>query len=407
MQQVDQRAVDQLSSCGGTSCQSRSQPGPQPAGGLRRAGWALRWFLAAAVGSGLVQAAEQSLTPAVLAPAPAPAELALPPAGPPTLDLEQLAVAFGWNFDETRIQAEKIADGLYVLFGAGGNIAVSIGAQGTLMVDNQFPQLMPKIEAALGNLGNDGAVDFAINTHWHFDHAEGNLALGPKGTWLVAHEASRQRMLKDNLINLVSLKYNQPSYPEAARPTITFRDQMDFHFNGEQLTLMHFGPAHTTGDTAVYFKGANAIHMGDVFNAGYPFIDVDNGGDIDGMISFCEAVLLRIDDNTQVIPGHGPVQDRQALIDYIAMLRTLRNRLAAQINEGATLAEVLASKPSAELDERYGDPAMLLDRAYASLLRLRTRSLSPLPADPLPADPSGGAPAGVADSPTASSAGKE
>lgn len=297
------------------------------------------------------------------------------------MSFDGLAEAFGWDFDGTLIKAEKVADGLYVLFGVGGNIGVSVGEQGTLLVDDQFPQMMPKIEAALSNLGGDGSVDFVVNTHWHFDHADGNLALGPNGTWLVATEASRERMLTSNLVNLVNLKYEQPPYPEDARPTITFGDGLNFYFNGEELKLWRFGPAHTTGDAVVYFTSANAIHMGDVFNARYPFIDVDNGGDIDGMISFCEAVLLRINPDTTVIPGHGPIQDYQALIDYITMLRTVRNRIAGMVDQGVSLAKVIASKPTSEFDERYGDPARLINRAYHSLDRLKTRALRPLKAE--------------------------
>ncbi|MEM6709401.1 MAG: MBL fold metallo-hydrolase [Pseudomonadota bacterium] len=340
----------------------------------------LRWLLlSACLVTGVSFAAESA--PEVKPPAPdtAAADAADAPPGSPRMTLDELLAAFGWSFDETVIRAQKVADGLYVFFGVGGNIVASIGRQGTLLVDNQFPQLMPKIEAALRNLGGDGAVDFAINSHWHFDHAEGNLDLGPKGTWIVAQERSRERMTRDNVVNLVGMTYNQKAYPENARPHITYRDQMRFEFNGETLNLWHFGPAHTTGDTAVYFENANVVHMGDVFNAGYPFIDVDSGGDVDGVISFCEAVLLRINDDTKVVPGHGPVLTREALAAYIDMLRTVRNRIAQLIEQDASFAKVVTSKPTAEFDERYGaDPTMLIDRVYASLMRLKRQALAPL-----------------------------
>ena len=142
----------------------------------------------------------------------------------------------------------------HVLFGVGGNILVSIGANGVLIVDDQFPQMVPKYKATIGELGG-GAVNFAINTHWHFDHADGNQVLGPEGTWLVAQENSRQMMTKNNVINLVSAKRDQPAYAETALPVLTYDDAMRFHFNGERIDLMHFGPAHTTGDTAVIFRG--------------------------------------------------------------------------------------------------------------------------------------------------------
>ena len=145
---------------------------------------------------------------------------------------------------------------------------------------------------------------------------------------------------------------------------------MQFHFNGEQIDLLHFGPAHTTGDAAVVFRGQNAVHMGDVFNSGgYPFIDADNGGGLDGVILFCEAVLQEIEEDTIVIPGHGPVATYSDLAEYVVMLSTIRTRVVELIGQGATLDEVIAARPTAEWDEIKGDPVRLLDRAFASLTR--------------------------------------
>ena len=283
------------------------------------------------------------------------------------MDLDELMAAFNWDFDTAEVRTEKLREGFYVLFGIGGNIAVSIGEQGVLIVDDQFPQMMPKVKAAIRAAGG-GEVDFAINTHWHFDHAEGNLTLGPEGTWLVSQANSRDRMMGEHIINLVAMQYRQQEYPPAALPVITYTDRMQFHFNGEDIDLAHFGPAHTTGDTAVIFRGQNAVHFGDVFNnSGYPFIDADNGGDINGMIAFCSEVLDEINENTIVIPGHGEVTDYQALVEYINMLTTVRDRIRALIDDGADLAAVIAAKPTRGFDEHYGDPAMMIDRAYASL----------------------------------------
>ncbi len=294
---------------------------------------------------------------------------ALPAAAHDVMTLDELMLAFGWDFESMQIETQKVSDGLYVLFGAGGNIGVSVGADGVLIVDDQFPQMMPKIKAAIAEIGGEG-VDFAVNTHWHFDHAEGNLTLGPEGTYVVAQRNSREMMQDEHVINLVAMQYSQQPYPEAALPTITFDDRMQFHYNGEEIELVHFGPAHTTGDTAVIFRGHNAVHFGDVFNnSGYPFIDADNGGDLEGMIAFCSAVLQEINGDTIVIPGHGPVTDYQALADYISMLSTIRGRIQSLIDDGADLVTVIGARPTAEFDERYGDPGMLIDRAYASLTR--------------------------------------
>jgi len=281
--------------------------------------------------------------------------------------LDALAEAFGWDFAGTQISTEKIDANLYVLFGAGGNIGVSLGKDGVFIVDDQFPELVPKIRAAIGELGGH-KVDFAVNTHWHFDHAEGNRVLGADGTWLIAQQNSREMMQQDHIVNLVNIAYDQKAYPESAWPDITYDDTMQFHLNGQRIDLMHFGPAHTTGDTAVIFRGSNAVHLGDVFNnAGYPFIDAGNGGTLDGIIHFCAETLKQIDKNTVVIPGHGPVTDYQGLADYIAMLSTLRDRMWVLIQAGASLEDVIAAKVTADYDGKMGDNERFINRAYLSL----------------------------------------
>ena len=252
----------------------------------------------------------------------------------------------------------------------GGNIGVSIGSDGVLIVDDQFPQVMEKIEAAIGEIGGDG-VDYAINTHWHFDHAEGNNALGPKGTTIVAHSNARADMAKGGLVNLVIAKYQQQPYPKAALPVLTFDDRMQIHFNDNQIDLLHFSPAHTNGDAAVWFRNQNAIHPGDVFNnSGYAFVDVDSGGGIDGMINFCEQTLETVGPDAIIIPGHGPVTDTAALSRYVYMLKTVRSRVAAMIDDGKTLQEVMDAKPTADFDEVYGPETASLgfvNRVYTSL----------------------------------------
>jgi glyoxylase-like metal-dependent hydrolase (beta-lactamase superfamily II) len=287
-----------------------------------------------------------------------------------TLTLDELLAQFGWDFDTVEVTSEKLGNGFYVLFGLGGNIAVSIGEQGVLIVDDQFPELMPKIEAEIEKLGGDG-VDFAINTHWHFDHAQGNLALGPKGTWMVSHSNARSSMAKGGQIDLVAMKYQQAPYPEDALPIVTYDERMQLHWNGERVDLIHAGPAHTTGDTAIYFRGQDAIHMGDVFNnTGYPFIDAGSGGEIDGMIAFCRAILDEIGPETRVIPGHGAVSDRKRLVAYVDMLQTVRDRVAKLLADGKSIEEVIAANPAASFGNEFGDVSKSLgfiDRVYHSL----------------------------------------
>jgi glyoxylase-like metal-dependent hydrolase (beta-lactamase superfamily II) len=287
-----------------------------------------------------------------------------------TLSLDQLAHAFGWDLQGAEIETQKVSEGLYVLFGIGGNIAVSIGKDGVLIVDDQLPQVIDKIEAAIAKVGGEG-VDYAINTHWHFDHAEGNNVLGPQGTTIVAHSNARAGMAKGWLVNMVVAKYNQQPYPAKALPVITYDQGMQIHFNGSQIDLKNFSPAHTTGDTVVIFKEQNAVHLGDVFNnAGYPFIDVDSGGSIDGMIQFCEETLQLITMDTIVIPGHGPVTDTATLRRYVSMLKSVRTRVADLIDAGKTMEQVIEAKPTADFDEVYGPESSSLgfvNRVYTSL----------------------------------------
>jgi cyclase len=272
---------------------------------------------------------------------------------------------------DTPITSERLGDHLHVLFGVGGAIIASIGDQGVLLVDDQFVGMAPKYKSEIADLGG-GDIDFVINTHWHFDHSDGNQVLGPDGAWIVAHETSREMMTKDNVINLVASTRDQPAYEAAALPVASYTDSMLFHFNGERIELWHFGPAHTAGDTAVVFTGSNVVHMGDVYNnAGYPFIDADNGGSLEGIIEFSRKVLERIDEQTTVVPGHGAIGSYADLVEYVDMLSTIRDRIKTMIDDGASLEQVVAAGLTSEWDEVKGDPASFLDRSYTSLTRQR------------------------------------
>ena len=280
--------------------------------------------------------------------------------------------AFGWDFDEAEISIESVSDNIHVLFGLGGNILVSTGADGVLLVDDQMPELKYKILRSLRKIGGK-SVDYIINTHWHFDHAEGNLAFGPDGAKIVAHENSRKMMLNPKPINLSFIVYPQQPYPLNAVPQITYQDSMKLHLNGDQIELYHFGHAHTTGDTAVYLRNSNVLHMGDVFNmTGPPFIDAGNGGSIDGIIRFCEEILKVVNDETVVVPGHGPISTTEDIQTYIDMLIVVRDRIQAQILEGKSLQEIIESDPTKEWRDKFGDGPFIvgvIDRAYAGMTK--------------------------------------
>ena len=280
--------------------------------------------------------------------------------------------AFGWDFDEAEITIESISDNIHVLFGLGGNILVSTGEDGVLLVDDQMPELKYKILRSLRKIGGK-SVDYIINTHWHFDHAEGNLAFGPDGAKIVAHENSRKMMLNPKPINLSFIVYPQQPYPLDAVPQITYQDSMKLHLNGDQIELYHFGHAHTTGDTAIYLRNSNVLHMGDVFNmTGPPFIDAGNGGSIDGIIHFCEEILKVVNDETVVVPGHGPISTTEDLQTYIDMLIVVRDRIQGQILEGKSLQEIIESDPTKEWRDKFGDGPFIvgvIDRAYAGMTK--------------------------------------
>jgi glyoxylase-like metal-dependent hydrolase (beta-lactamase superfamily II) len=287
------------------------------------------------------------------------------------MSFDEMSKAFGWDFEKTEIVTQELGGGMFVMFGVGGNILVSVGDDGTMIVDDQFPQMMPKIQTALSKVGSK-KVDYALNTHWHFDHAEGNLTLGNGDTTIVSQSNSRSMMLDDHLINFGPMAYEQKAYPEHALADITFNSRMGIHFNGEKVELMHYGVAHTTGDAAIWFRGHNVVHMGDVFNnSGYPFIDVDNGGRLRGIIEFSQKVYDQIGEKTIVVPGHGAVTDRAKLGRYIEVLTELEGRVQTLIDQGKDLDAIIAAKPSSDFDAEFKVPefvvAIFLNRVYASM----------------------------------------
>jgi glyoxylase-like metal-dependent hydrolase (beta-lactamase superfamily II) len=270
------------------------------------------------------------------------------------------------------VTSEQLQPGLHVLYGAGGgqvsgNVLVLLGDEGVLVVDTGYAQHVPKYRDEIARLGG-GAVTHAINTHWHDDHSEGNKVFGPAAL-IVAHANARAMLLHDNKINVVRTILDQPAFPPAALPVVTFDDRIELYFGDERLELVHVSPAHTAGDVVVILRGRNVVHTGDVFlSAAYPFADVDNGGDFDGVIEFCRGILERIDHDTVIVPGHGRAATYDDLAAYIEMLETVRGRLVALLADGATLEQVVAAQPTKEWDSKYGNPTtFFLDRAYKSL----------------------------------------
>lgn len=256
------------------------------------------------------------------------------------------------DFSKVEVKAEKVAEGVYMLTGAGGNIGLSIGKSGSLVIDDQYAPLSDKILAMIKTLSPD-PVRFIVNTHWHGDHTGGNENMAKTGAFLVAHENVRKRMGSEQFIALFNQKV--PASPEAALPVVTFAEGVSFHWNGDEVRAYHVAPAHTDGDTVVQFVKADVVHMGDCFfNGMYPFIDTSSGGKVDGVVAAAERVLAGVSDKTRIIPGHGPVASKADLQAYRDTVKAIRDRVAKLKAEGKTKEAAVAAKPSAEFDAKWG-----------------------------------------------------
>ena len=274
------------------------------------------------------------------------------------------------NLETAEVTTRKVNENLFLLYGLGGNIAVSKGNDGVLIVDSQIPIIFPKIMKAIKKLSDDKII-YTINTHWHWDHSDGNLVLDSDETKIISHSNARENMQKGGLINMGTTILNQEPYPKSALPVITHENGMSLYFNDEKIDLLHFGPAHTTGDTVIYFTNQNAIHLGDVFfSNSYPFIDVDNGGSLSGMINYLEKIVLVIDKDTIVMPGHGEISSISDIKETIEMLKTVKNRILVSIKNNQSLEQIISSNITKDFDKKYNTLLLrdtFIDRAYASL----------------------------------------
>lgn len=256
------------------------------------------------------------------------------------------------NMDDVEIKTIEVADGIYMLMGQGGNIGVSAGDDGVFIIDDQFAPLSEKISAAIAAI-SDQPVRFVINTHWHGDHTGGNENFGNSGSVIVAHDNVYARMSKDQFMKAFDREI--PAAPAVALPVITFNETLSMHLNGITTRVVHVANAHTDGDSLIHFVEVNVIHMGDTFfQIGFPFIDLGSGGSIDGVISAVETGLALADENTKIIPGHGALSDAAELGDYLEMLKTVRSRVAQAKAGGTSLEDLIAAKPLADLEERWG-----------------------------------------------------
>jgi glyoxylase-like metal-dependent hydrolase (beta-lactamase superfamily II) len=267
------------------------------------------------------------------------------------------------------ITVQPLRGNTYAVMGSGGNITVLTGADGKLLVDAGIAVSRPRLEAALDGI-SDAPIKYLIDTHWHWDHTDGNEWVHQKGATIIAQENVLKRLSATTRVEDWSFTF--APWPVDARPTVVFETDKTLHFDGETIVLKSFGPGHTDGDVTVYFEKADVMALGDIFwNGVYPFIDIATGGSIDGAIRLANASLARVTNKTIIVPGHGPVGDRAQLVEFRDMLVTVRARVARLKKQGKSLDEVLAAKPTAAFDAKWGgfviDPAFFTRLVYASL----------------------------------------
>src|SRR6185436_19175975 len=235
------------------------------------------------------------------------------------------------DFSKVEIKATKVSGNVYMLEGSGGNIGVSVGEDGILIVDDEFAPLADKIKAALKNLG-EGKLKFILNTHWHGDHTGGNAPLG-RDAPIIAHDNVRKRLSTEQRLEF--FKMTVPASPKEALPVITFDQSLSVHFNGEEIKVIHFPHGHTDGDSVIFFTTSNVVHMGDDFFAGrFPFVDLDSGGSVQGMAKNVGEIIPKLPAGVKLIPGHGPISTIDDLKAYHRMLlattEIVRKKIAAK-----------------------------------------------------------------------------
>ncbi len=271
------------------------------------------------------------------------------------------------DYSDIKIEATKVRGSVYMLKGSGGNIGVCAGPDGILIIDDQFAPLADKILAAVKEI-NPGPIKFVLNTHWHGDHTGGNVVFGPLAP-IIAHTNVRQRLATTQELNGRAI---EPK-PAEALPVITFDNAITLHFNGEEIDVIHFPHGHTDGDSVVFFKKSNVVHMGDDMFAGmFPFVDLDHGGDVVGMAVNVASIIDRLPADVKVIPGHGPLSTLDDLKAFQAMLEKTTNFVRKRIKGGRTL-EQLKEAGLPEKWDSWGTGFIKTDRWIETIHKSLTR----------------------------------
>ena len=246
--------------------------------------------------------------------------------------------------DENPVTATQLSEHVYVLFGQGGNIAASVGDDGIYIIDDQFAKLSDDIKKTISEL-KPGSAEFVINTHHHGDHTGGNENFAKAGAHVIAHENVHKRLKE---------KHGEGS---DYLPRISFGHDLKLHFNNEHAHVVHYSNAHTDGDSVIFFSNDNIVHMGDIyFNFGsLPFVDVDSGGSVNGVLAAVDDVIKQIDEKTTVIPGHGPISDRSGLMTYRKLVQKAKDVMLNAMQNDASLEQVLKADPLSELGLEYAN----------------------------------------------------
>ena len=243
------------------------------------------------------------------------------------------------DFSKVEIKVTKVAGNVYMLEGSGGNIGVSVGPDGILIVDDQFAPLADKIKAALKTLG-EGKLKFVLNTHYHGDHTGGNIAFGPDAP-IIAQTNVRKRLSEEQKSKFFNR--TTPASPKEALPVITFDNAVSVFFNGEEIKVIHFPHGHTDGDSVIFFTGSNVVHMGDDFFAGrFPVVDLEAGGDVEGMTKNIADIISKLPAGVKIIPGHGALSDADGLKSFHNMLVQTTDIVRKRMAAGKTLDQIKA-----------------------------------------------------------------
>lgn len=269
--------------------------------------------------------------------------------------------------DGPPLQTQQVSEKIYMISGRGGNIGVSVGADGLLMVDDKFADLADAIRAELKTLSAD-KLAFLLNTHYHGDHTGGNESFGAT-TPIIAHDNVRTRLAMERRRG----DQVTPGAPPVALPVITFDHSLSIHFNGEEINVLHAPHAHTDGDAVIFFSGSNVVHMGDTFfNARFPYVDIDSGGKVQGVIDIVKTVLDKTNKDTKIIPGHGDIATPKELRAYLSMLEETRATIAKGIKAGKTIEE-LQKAGLGEQWAAWGGGFISTERWIATLYRSLTQ----------------------------------